>query len=268
VSLREWLADGRRVVLDGGLSTALEQLGADISGPLWTAQALRSSPALVAEAHRAFAAAGAQIVISASYQAPDDLLAESVHVARSAGARVAASVGPYGAVLGGGQEYTGDYDVPSGWHERRLRALLEADCIAIETQPRVDEAVGIVHALEALGGPDAWVSFTCRDEAFTWHGERIEDAAAAVSASPVVAAVGVNCTAPEHVGPLLRRARSATSLPLVAYPNAGGGWDAAGRRWRGAGGAWAWDWSDAQLVGGCCGTGPDEIRALAAAVRG
>ena len=172
MSLRERLAEGRPVALDGGLSTALEELGADLNDRLWTARALRDDPSLVIAAHKAFVAAGAEIVISASYQAPDDLLAESVRVARQAGVMVAASVAPYGASLAGGEEYTGDYEVPDGFHERRLRLLLtaEPDCIAVETQPRLDEAAAIVRLLEELDAPDAWVTFTCPDGERTARG--------------------------------------------------------------------------------------------------
>ena len=262
MSLRTLLERGRPILLDGGLSTALEELGADLNDPLWTARVLRDDPDLVLAAHRSFVAAGAEIVISASYQAPDELLAESVRIARYAGVPVAASVGPYGAVLGGGQEYSGDYEVPEGWHERRLALLLSAapDFVAIETQPRVDEAVSIVRLLEGI---DCWVTFTCRDGERTWHGEPIEEAVSAVAAFEAVAAVGVNCTAPEYVDELLSRARSVTELPLVAYPNAGRRYDAATKTWSGA--AKPPSFAGAQLVGGCCGIGPSGIRALASA---
>jgi S-methylmethionine-dependent homocysteine/selenocysteine methylase len=264
MALRELLAEGRTVRLDGGLSTALEELGADIADELWTARVLRDQPELVLAAHRAFVDAGAEIVISASYQAPFELLGRSVDVAREAGVLVAASVAPYGALLAGGQEYTGDYEVPDGWHERRLRSLLGADCIAIETQPRVDEAVSIVRALEALDGPDAWVTFTCRDGALTGHGERIEDAVQAV-ASPKVVAVGVNCTAPEFVDELLERIAAVTDLPLVAYPNAGRSYDAVTKTWSGEMSSCMF--AGARLVGGCCGWGPAAIRSLQVAGR-
>lgn len=262
MSLRELLAEGRPVLLDGGLSTALEELGADLNDPLWTARVLRDQPDLVAAAHRTFVEAGAEIVISASYQAPDELLAESVRVARTAGVFVAASVGPYGALLAGGQEYTGDYEIPAGFHERRLRALIaaEPDCIAVETQPRVDEAVSIVRLLDGI---DCWVTFTCRDGARTWHGETIEEGISAVAEFDAVAAVGVNCTAPEYVGELLARARTVTDKPLIAYPNAGRVYDAGTKTW--SGGDSSWDGAGAAIVGGCCGVGPSAIRALASA---
>jgi homocysteine S-methyltransferase len=254
VKLRELLADGRRVRLDGGLSTALEELGADLDDPLWTARILRDDPELLLAAHRAFVDAGAEIVIGASYQAPQELLAESVRIARRAGVLVAASVAPYGASLGGGQEYTGDYEIPAGWHERRVRALIDAqpDFLAIETQPRADEAAHIVSLVEGL---DCWVTFTCRDGERTHHGERIEDAVAAVLAPPV-AAVGVNCTAPEHVDELLARIRTVTALPLVAYPNAGRDYDATTKTWTGAASTWS---GDAAIAGGCCGIGPSAL---------
>ena len=254
--LREVLADGRRVQLDGGLSTALEELGANLDDPLWTARILRDDPGLLLAAHRAFVDAGAEIVISASYQAPDELLAESVRIARQAGVLVAASVAPYGASLAGGQEYTGDYEIPDGWHERRVRALIDAqpDFLAIETQPRADEAAHIVSLVEDL---DCWVTFTCRDGERTHHGERIEDAVAAVL-EPQVAAVGVNCTAPEHVDELLNRIRTVTDLPLVAYPNAGRAYDATTKTWHGAESTWS---GDAAIAGGCCGIGPAALRA-------
>jgi homocysteine S-methyltransferase len=253
VLLRELLASGRRVQLDGGLSTALEELGADLDDPLWTARILRDQPELVLAAHRAFVEAGAEIVISASYQAPDELLAESVRIARQAGVLVAASVAPYGAALAGGQEYTGDYAIPDGWHERRVEALIaaEPDFLAIETQPRTDEAAHIVSLVHDI---DCWVTFTCRDGERTWHGERIEDAVRGVLAPPV-AAVGVNCTAPEFVDELLTRIRVVTELPLVAYPNAGGDWDAAAKHWHGADARWS---GSADVVGGCCGVGRDK----------
>lgn len=262
--MRELLSQGRVVRLDGGLSTALEELGADLDDPLWTARALRDDPDLVLAAHRAFADAGAEIVIAASYQAPLDLLARSVEVARGAGVLVAGSMAPYGAALAGGQEYTGDYDVPDGWHEARLRELLAADCIAIETQPRLDEAASIVRALEALDGPDAWVTFTCRDGRFTHHGEAIEDAVRAV-ASPKVVAVGVNCTAPEFVDELLGRIAAVTDLPLVAYPNAGRAYDPRTKTWSGE--TSSCTFAGATLVGGCCGWGPTAIAALSATSR-
>jgi homocysteine S-methyltransferase len=279
VSLADLLAGDATVLLDGGLATELEARGHDLSDARWSARLLEDDPEAIVAVHRAYLAAGARVLITASYQATEPaLLRRSVELARAAGpdAVVAASVGPYGAILAGGQEYTGDYGAATAaeveaFHERRLRVLLEAgpDCVACETIPRAHEAAALARVLDRLAAPPAWISFACRDGARTAHGEPIEAAVAAATGSPRVVAVGVNCTAPEHVGELLARMRAVTALPLVAYPNSGRAWDADARRWSAAGAAALpdaavreWVGAGARLVGGCCGLGPDAIRAL------
>lgn len=301
--LRALLAGPSPVVLDGALATELEARGLDLSDALWSARVLRDDPAAIEVVHRAYLDAGARVLITASYQGSEEsfaragldaeaaaeLLRCSVSLARRAqetagsagdGALVAASVGPYGALLAGGQEYTGDYGADSpgdveAFHERRLRVLLEArpDCIACETIPRADEAAALARVLDRLDAPEAWISFSCRDGATTSHGERIEDAVRAATASSRVVAVGVNCTAPEHVESLLARARSVTDRPLVAYPNSGRTWDAAARTWTDSGAdilpadvVDRWVAAGARLVGGCCGLGPRAVRGLARAL--
>ena len=57
------------VVLDGGLSTALEEQGATLIGALWTARLLAEEPQRLVEAHRAYFRAGAMVATTASYQA-------------------------------------------------------------------------------------------------------------------------------------------------------------------------------------------------------
>ena len=67
-SLAAALAAGP-VLLDGGLSTELEARGHDVGSALWSARLLRDDPAAIVAAHAAFAAAGAQVATTASYQA-------------------------------------------------------------------------------------------------------------------------------------------------------------------------------------------------------
>jgi len=291
------------VALDGGLATELEHRGADLRDPLWSARVLVEDPALIVEVHRAYITAGADVVIGASYQASFEglaargldraaaasLLARSVELAREAvGDRrvlVAASIGPYGAVLANGAEYTGDYDLgtPSDaraalrdFHLPRAEVLAatEPDLLAIETIPSVVEAEALVEVLDALGAVPAWVSFSCRDGARLSDGTAIEDAVSIVGASPQVVAVGVNCTPPGSVAELLRRARAVTASNLLAYPNRGGTWDASAKTWTGDAvpdgfGPLAMDLraSGARLIGGCCGTGPADIEAIVASIR-
>lgn len=297
------LPDGP-VVIDGGLATELEARGHDLSSDLWSAQLLAEDPAAIREVHAAYFAAGASVGISASYQASrsgflrhghdaddaDRLLRLSVQLVREAresvaessdrdGLLVAASVGPFGATLHDGSEYRGRYGVPHRelveFHTQRLEVLLDAqpDLLAIETIPDIEEAEAIIAALDTLGQhPPAWLSFSCADGLTTNAGQPVEDAAQAVAGSSV-AAVGANCTAPEHIGSLVSRmSAAAPGLAIVVYPNAGRVWDGDAAAWSGDGrdtlpeaAVNAWLSEGAKLVGGCCGLGPTAIGRLAAA---
>lgn len=295
-------------VLDGGLATELEARGHDLSDRLWSARLLVEDPDAIEAVHRAYYDAGALVATTASYQATvpgfaaagldhDEALAairRSVELARRArdraaaddghpagGLLVAGSVGPYGAMLADGSEYTGDYDpgAPTlrDLHAPRMEALIEAgaDLLALETIPTIREAVVLVDLVGELGAT-AWLSYQCRDAATTAAGEPIEEAVAVAAEEPGIVAVGVNCTAPRHMPALLAAAGAVTSKPLVAYPNDGDAWDARGRRWVAAdpGGRFeptavaTWTGLGVTWLGGCCGTGPAEIAALAAALHG
>lgn len=292
MTIERLLAAPGVLVIDGGLSTQLESMGHELHDPLWTARALLDDPQAVARAHRAFVDAGARIVISASYQvsrlgfdavgrdaaAADQALRASVEVARHATAGtevlVAASVGPYGAIWHDGGEYRGNYGLDEGWladfHAERIAILVDAgpDLLAVETIPDAVEARALARVLP-MDLP-AWVCFTAGDETALRAGQPIEEAIAAVADHPGVVAVGINCTEPMHVPGLLRRMRSVTDLPLMAYPNAGGSWDPVSGTWMGprqpiTEAALEWVQAGAKIVGGCCGTAADEIAVLARA---
>ena len=143
------------------------------------------------------------------------------------------------------------------------------DLLAVETIPTVREA-GVLIGLIAESGAPAWLSYTGRDDGMTAAGEPFEEAIAVANDGPGVVAVGVNCTAPRHVPGLLAIARTATTKPLIAYPNRGDRWDASARAWQTATeDAWdaaevaSWTAFGAAWLGGCCGTGPDDIGRLA-----
>ena len=105
----------------------------------------------------------------------------------------------------------------------------------------------------------AWLSLSCADAEHP-RGEAVDQAAG--SRNDRVVAVGVNCTAPEHVGELVSRAVAASGKPAVAYPNSGETWDGAARTWGGDGAgvdavaALRWMADGAGFVGGCCRVGP------------
>lgn len=272
------------VVLDGGLATELEAMGNDLSDELWSARLLRDDPDAIRAVHRAYVGAGADCVITASYQAtlerlPAELFRLSVALARDAGpSLVAASVGPYGASRADGSEYTGAYDLDErglrGQHAPRVRVLAEAgaDVLACETIPSYPEARALASLLEGTPG---WFSFTCRDGERISDGTPIETCARHLDAVDDVVAIGVNCTPPRFVESLVHRIRAVTAKPIVVYPNSGEHWDAVGRCWTGtrdpgefAELALRWRDAGATILGGCCRTGPAHIRALRARLLG
>lgn len=190
---------------------------------------------------------------------------------------IAASIGPYGAFLADGSEYKGRYGltIPEliGWHRPRMEALLETgpDILACETIPCPEEAEALLRLLEEFPEARAWISFSCRDGRHISQGELFRDVVEIVDGAAQVLAVGVNCTAPRYISSLLEEARAVTEKPLVAYPNSGERWDAArhcwveGEREDGFGTLpLAWHAHGACLLGGCCRTGPEDVRALRA----
>jgi homocysteine S-methyltransferase len=292
------------MVLDGALATELERRGADLKDPLWSAKCLIERPELIREVHLDYFRAGADVATTATYQATFDgfarrgieprtaeqLMRDAVALAVAAREQfwaaesnrngrlrplVAASVGPYGAMLADGSEYRGHYALDDGaladFHRPRLRVLADAgaDLLACETLPCLREALVLAHELRHFPGVCAWISFSCRNGQSTSEGDDIGRCAAALHGYPQIAAIGVNCTAPRHVTPLLRRMRANTDKPLVAYPNSGECYEASTKQWSGAGGdlqfgeqARLWFAEGARLIGGCCRTGPMEIRSV------
>ncbi|MFI7613179.1 homocysteine S-methyltransferase [Nonomuraea terrae] len=282
------------LVLDGGLATQLERLGADLRDELWSARLLLEEPELIRRVHAAYFAAGADVATTASYQATlpgfarrgldgaqaERLIRLSVQLAgqaRDEAGRglVAASVGPYGAFLANGAEYTGDYDLDEdglyAWHLPRWEILVaaEPDLLACETIPSYAEARALARLLEGTPGVKAWVSFSCRDGEHISDGTPIREAAALFGGNPRVVAVGANCTAPRHMTGLIGALSG--GLPVVVYPNSGETWDAGNRRWLGltdpvefGQAAKEWQQAGASLIGGCCRTTPEHIRQIRA----
>lgn len=289
------------LVLDGGLSNVLESMGCDLNQRLWSAAMLLSDPEAVVRAHLAYLRAGADIITSASYQASiagfveagqsreeaEALLRRSVELAGRARARyraerpggaeilIAASIGPYGAYLADGSEYSGVYDASDeelrAFHEPRIRCLSAsgADLLAFETLPCLREIAILADLLGGVTIP-AWFSFCCRDAARLHDGSPLSEAIGLLRDLPVVFALGANCTAPEYIADIVRLVRrEAPRKRVVVYPNSGEVYDAATGTWLETGDhgdfqRMAADWISlgADIVGGCCRIGPDHIRGI------
>jgi homocysteine S-methyltransferase len=292
------------LVVDGGLATELEHAGFDLDDPLWSARLLVEAPEAIADVHRSYLEAGADCIISASYQATVEGFmtrglgeTEAVRAIRTAveiaieardlfwaglGSRkrrfeplVAASVGPFGAYLANGAEFTGDYDLDEGalveFHRQRWEILSStgADLLACETIPSLAEARALATLLSETPEIHAWFSFSCRDGEHISDGTPIIRCVEELESTTRVVAIGVNCTAPGHIASLVGRISSATDKPIVVYPNSGEGYDVNTRSWSGsvepeafASAAVEWHAAGARLLGGCCRTRPEDIRQL------
>ncbi len=302
MSPRPWervLARRGYALVDGALATELERRGRDLGTALWSAAVLADDPDAIRAVHDDYLEAGADIVIGATYQASFEgfaaagidhdracaLMQRAVDLALAAcrdhggaddGPLAAAGIGPYGAMLANGAEYTGDYGVGEAelmrFHRERL-ALLSAsgaDLLAIETIPSAAEAAVLAALLDEADGPGAWLSFSCRDGARLNDGSAIGSVVRALAAVRRIAAFGVNCTHPRFVESLIGEIRAAApEADVVVYPNLGEPWNPRTRRFEPAPGsepfealAVRWYQAGARLIGGCCRTTPAHIAAV------
>jgi homocysteine S-methyltransferase len=266
-SLRRILGDPETtIILDGGLATELERKGCNISGALWSAKILLDDPESIKQVHLDYFNAGADVAITASYQASvaglvqhhpsmtakhaKQLIQQSVQLAKDAKSIaksnrlskelfVAGSVGPYGAYLADGSEYRGDYSLPEqemkDFHRPRIEALVDAgvDVLAFETIPSYDEAVALLHLLPEYPHIDAWFSFTLRDDSHISDGTPLRKLVELLENSEQVLAIGVNCVPEAMAEGALATLHTLTSKPLVIYPNSGEIYDAETKTWRG-----------------------------------
>lgn len=314
---------GGYAVIDGGLATELERHGANLNDPLWSAKCLVTSPQLIRRVHLDYLEAGANIIISSSYQATlqgfeakglsrvegEALLRKSIEIACEAreiyysrDAKVSsdvienrenlkqhpvfvgASVGSYGAYLADGSEYSGIYgdavtlETLKDFHRRRVQVLAEsgADLIAFETIPNKLEAKAYAELLqeEDIKIP-AWFSFNSKDGTNVVSGDSISECASIADSCKQVVAVGINCTPPRFIHGLIQAIREVTAKPILIYPNSGETYDADRKEWVQSTGVadedfvsyvGKWCEAGASLIGGCCRTTPNTIRAISKAL--
>ena len=289
------------VVLDGAMSTPLEKLGADTNNDLWTAKALIDNEELVYEVHKMYFEAGADLIITDTYQAniqafekvgysekeARNLIKKAVKIAQKArddyenrtGKHnyIAGTIGPYGAYLANGSEYRGDYELSAEeyqqFHLPRIEELVNAgvDILAIETQPKLDEVLAILELLkEKYPQQKVYVSYTLSDDDTISDGTPLPRAIHALEDYSQVIAVGINCVKLELVEPALKNMKEITDKNLIVYPNSSAVYDPKSKTWSQPKTSATfeelipnWYEAGARIIGGCCTTGPKEIKAVA-----
>ncbi len=288
--------------LDGGMGRQLLELGAPFRQPEWSALALMEAPDYVRQAHRQFAAAGSDILTSNSYAVVPFHIGESrfkalgSNLAELSGRLAVEVAAEYGCLVAGSLpplfgSYRPDLFRPAG-AQAVLEVLVEAldasvDIWLAETLSSIAEAQAVARALEGDGRP-LWISFTLEDSLAS-SGPRLrsgETVAQAVrpAAEWGAAALLFNCSPPEVMASVVEQARDemlrqGSTLPIGVYANAfqnhqvdlpansathdirddldPSAYTAFAREWYGRG---------ATILGGCCGVGPEHIKAMRAAL--
>jgi homocysteine S-methyltransferase len=257
------------LILDGALATELEVRGHDLNHPLWSAKILKDDPDSIEEVHLDYYLAGADVAITASYQAAtqglidhfdvneqqaNELIKRSVGVAQSARQKayakgidskrrllVAGSVGPYGAYLSDGSEYRGDYVRTEkefqDFHRPRIQALVDAgsDLLAIETIPSMSEIQALLALLRSeFPTAIAWLSCTAHSPESLCDQTPWEDVLQLVNEhSDQIVGFGINCVPMAMSSATLKYLNNLTPIGLVCYPNSGEVWDAVTKTWHG-----------------------------------
>ncbi|WP_175637900.1 homocysteine S-methyltransferase [Metabacillus schmidteae] len=297
------------MIIDGAMATELENHGCNLNDRLWSAKILMENPDLIKQVHTDYFKAGADCAITASYQATIegyrekglneeeavDLIKKSVVIATKARDEfwtdieyqnnrpkplVAASVGPYGAFLADGSEYRGNYSLNEDelveFHRERIKILIEAgaDILACETIPCLIEAKAITRVLKEFPDVYAWISFSAKDELHISDGEKIADCAKWIDGEKQIAAIGINCSAPNIIESLIKEIKDQTTKPIIVYPNSGEEYDATNKQWKEIApsnqfttSTQRWYKAGANIIGGCCRTTPEDIRAISAWAR-
>lgn len=289
------------LLLDGGLSNVLEEKGCNLNQSLWSAEMLLNDQEAIIQTHLDYLRAGSDIITTCSYQVSfpgfeerglsaeqtETALRNSVELAEAAVERyrkqtgtkrrifIAASLGPYGAYLADGSEYSGRYGISKAeleqFHKVRIQVMEDtnADFLAFETIPSKEEAQVLASLLRKVDKP-CWISFSCADDRSLRDGSDLGSLAAQLKDHPNVFAIGANCTQPHHIPGIIKViGKAAPEKEIIVYPNSGEQYSAKDKTWKGnsdqddfAGMAEEWLELGASIVGGCCRTGPGHIRSM------
>lgn len=297
------------MIIDGAMSTELERYGCNLLDPLWSASVLIHNPDLIKQVHLDYFKAGADCAITATYQATVEgfidkgfsqaeaksLIKRSVTLATEARDQfwkqlankahrpkplVAGSIGPFGAYLADGSEYSGKYDKNKAellaFHQERFHLLIDAgvDLFAFETIPSIIEAEILAELLTEAPHMSAWVTFSAKDDLHISDGSKISECAALLHDKEQITAIGINCTSPYYVENLILEIKKVTDKPIIVYPNSGEVYQPETKKWgqdsmieQFNDFTKKWHKAGATIIGGCCRTAPQDITALANWVR-
>jgi homocysteine S-methyltransferase len=290
--LLQMLTTKHLLILDGAMGTELQRRDVDTGLPLWSANALIAHPEVVLQIHKDYIAAGADIITTNTFRTtrrtlrranlPDRsmrLTANAVGIAQKARESfpdreilVAGSIAPLEDC------YRPDL-VPADTELREEHTELaerlasaNVDFIILETMNTIREAFAACSAATSTG-KEVVVSFICNKEGNLYSGERLSDAIKTMTELRPVA-FSLNCVSPRYLEPAITNLKQQTSLPFAVYGNVGlpesekHGWKFTHDILEDQYAEYARQWhrSGASITGGCCGTTPEYIGAIANAL--
>jgi len=289
--LHQRLSRGDVIILDGATGTELERRGVPMHGVAWSAVALRTHPAVVRQVHEDYIRAGADVVITNTFASARhtlertelagevrDINTRAVNLAKEARESVAEDrrvyiAGSMSTSFRPGEEPSADYLKSSYREQADLLAQAGVEILVLEMMTEVEQAVDAIEAAVSTGLP-VWVGFSCKmsedDSEVVLLGSKGETFAQALGIllSLGCSLVSVMHSRIEETVPALRVVQDLWNGPMGAYPESGSfvmpNWQfdqivspedllVQARRWVQMG---------VQLIGGCCGIGPEHIRVL------
>ncbi|KAJ0110451.1 hypothetical protein Patl1_03322 [Pistacia atlantica] len=265
---------GGTAVIDGGLATELERYGADLNDPLWSAK-------------------HGNMYYKRCSESAGDSIGEG-RILKHRPILVAASVGSYGAYLADGSEYSeltlqqssASYVVAVSVHSGNYGDSITLEALKDFPPQKGSDPGGIGYILiyyalffqayaELLEEEDikipAWFSFNSKDGVNVVSGDSLLECASIAESCRKVVAVGINCTPPRFINGLILAIKKVTTKLILIYPNSGEFYDADRKEWVQNTGVSdedfvsyvsKWCEAGASLVGGCCRTTPNTIRAI------
>lgn len=293
--LLEKLTAQRPIILDGGLATTLEQAGCNLNSSLWSSEVLRHQPNKIQQAHSAFTEAGADIILTSTYQASYDTFSdiglkveeieqlfstavEEVNKATYDNQVVVGSLGPYGSYLSDGSEYTGNYERTQEdyyhFHKARIDALIsrEINDFVFETVPNFSEIKAIAEYIipRYSNTQTFWLSVTVDEQGDLSDGTAFETLCEYMTHhSQTLPIFGINCSTVEGINQAMNKGLKDLSQTIALYPNGGAHYDAETKQWENEGNSSqiidqlpSWIEQGVRIVGGCCQTTPEDIKAI------
>jgi len=301
MSLLNRLKSSKPLILDGALGTLLPE--ASQTHPLWSTHTVLTSPSTIKSIHKSYIENGSQLIQTSTYQTSqlglqksefdisyNEALVKSIDLAyeaknNSTDVWIVGSVGPYGASLANGAEYTGDYGNVTdeelvNFHKERIEVLCNdsrVDIIGLETMPNFKELKVLTELMEKYD-KSYYLSLSVKDDSLADGTDIAKLSSDIFTGGKNLIAIGVNCLSQKDSIKWLKfLLKQAPTKNLIVYPNSGELYDGIKKDWiKDPNGTMSWReyveelkliGGNVKIIGGCCRTTPNDIKEISELVK-